>query len=149
VDFPDITKTKVSVIQENSDLKKLIFKDDEASYEGDNSILATSYKLIPCDIRDTDLLRDKLSEAGCDPTAATIVMTECVLCYMENCDSVNVLSFLPKYFSSNLAVVNFEMIKPNDPFGETMIENLEARGCQLLGLKDVPDEEAQINRMTE
>eukprot|EP00343_Euplotes_focardii_P002341 CAMPEP_0205805326 /NCGR_PEP_ID=MMETSP0205-20121125/8505_1 /ASSEMBLY_ACC=CAM_ASM_000278 /TAXON_ID=36767 /ORGANISM="Euplotes focardii, Strain TN1" /LENGTH=71 /DNA_ID=CAMNT_0053076343 /DNA_START=596 /DNA_END=807 /DNA_ORIENTATION=- len=30
-----------------------------------------------------------------------------------------------------------------------MVENLEARGCQLLGLKDVPDEESQINRMTE
>ena len=68
---------------------------------------------------------------------------------MENADSSKILTFLTKYFESNVAVINFEMIKPNDPFGQTMIENLEARGCQLLGLKDVQDEQAQIDRMLE
>mmetsp|Transcript_8958 Transcript_8958/g.7964 ORF Transcript_8958/g.7964 Transcript_8958/m.7964 type:complete len:130 (-) Transcript_8958:19-408(-) len=67
---------------------------------------------------------------------------------MENSDSTKVLKSMTKFFS-HVAIVNFEMINPNDAFGQTMVENLEARGCQLLGLKDVPDEESQINRMTE
>jgi tRNA wybutosine-synthesizing protein 4 len=66
---------------------------------------------------------------------------------MENADSSKVLKFLTEFFTSNLAHVNFEMINPTDAFGMTMLENLEARGCQLLGLKDVPDEEAQVTRM--
>ena len=68
---------------------------------------------------------------------------------MENADSEKVLKFLTTHFTGDIAVVNFEMIKPNDPFGSTMIENLEARGCLLLGLKDVPDEDAQKTRMTD
>lgn len=68
---------------------------------------------------------------------------------MDNSDSVKVLSFLTKFFEHNVAVINFEMIRPNDSFGQMMIENLEARGCLLPGLKDVPDEEAQISRMLE
>ena len=67
---------------------------------------------------------------------------------MENADSEKVLKWLTTFFTQNLAIVNFEMINPNDPFGSTMVENLEARGCQLLGLKDVQDEEAQVSRMT-
>ena len=66
---------------------------------------------------------------------------------MENSDSCKILTFLTTFFEHNIAVVNFEMIKPHDPFGQTMLSNLEARGCLLLGLKDVPDEEAQVSRM--
>jgi len=67
---------------------------------------------------------------------------------MEYVDSIKVLKAMAGLFT-NAAVVNFEMINPNDAFGETMIENLEARGCMLLSLKDVPDEEAQVSRMIE
>jgi tRNA wybutosine-synthesizing protein 4 len=66
---------------------------------------------------------------------------------MENSDSSKVLKFLTEFITSNIAIIVFEMINPTDPFGMTMIENLEARGCQLLGLKDVRDEEAQVSRM--
>lgn len=67
---------------------------------------------------------------------------------MENVDSTKVLKSMADFFT-NVAVVNFEMIKPNDAFGLIMLENLEARGCQLLSLKDVPDEESQVSRMLE
>jgi len=90
-----------------------------------------------------------LLQAGIDQSLPTLALTECVLCYMENSDSVKVLSFLTTFFEQNIAIINFEMIKPHDAFGQTMLANLEARGCQLPGLKDVPDEEAQIERMQE
>jgi len=67
---------------------------------------------------------------------------------MEHVDSLKVLKAMTDFFT-DVALVNFEMINPNDPFGQTMVENLETRGCQLLGLSDVPDEESQINRMIE
>jgi tRNA wybutosine-synthesizing protein 4 len=149
VDFQDITSQKITTIRDNPELERLIFKDESAHYDSEDTLLTPKYKLIPCDIRDTDLLEERLTQANLDPTSATLVLAECVLCYMENCDSAKILSWLTNFFTSNIAIVNFEMIKPNDAFGHTMVENLEARGCHLLGLKDVPDEDAQVNRMLE
>lgn len=147
VDFQEITTQKIATIKENPELEKLIFKEESPKYESEDTLLGPRYKLIPCDIRETDVLHERLSQAGVDFEAATLVLTECVLCYMENADSAKILNFLTKSFEQNVAIVNFEMIKPNDAFGTTMLDNLESRGCQLLGLKDCPDEEAQVTRM--
>ena len=47
----------------------------------------------------------------------------------------------------DLAFVNYEMINPDDQFGRMMVENLENRGCQLLGIHDCPSTETQMQRM--
>ena len=39
------------------------------------------------------------------------------------------------------------MISPEDQFGRMMVENLEARGCQLLGIHAHPTLEAQKKRL--
>ena len=147
VDFQDIWIQKISVIKENSNLETLIFNDQAPSYSSEDAIISDRYRLISWDIRETDLLSDKLVQAGISQIAPTLVLTEWVLWYMDNSDSWKVLSFLTTFFEQNVAVVNFEMIRPHDPFGQTMLSNLEARGWLLLGLKDVPDEDAQVTRM--
>lgn len=68
---------------------------------------------------------------------------------MDRTDTTNILSFVSKFFEENVAVINFEMINPNDPFGQTMVMNLEDRGCQLLSINDIPNEQAQEERMSE
>ena len=47
----------------------------------------------------------------------------------------------------DIAYVNYEMINPDDQFGRMMVENLENRGCQLLGIHDCKTTEAQKARM--
>jgi tRNA wybutosine-synthesizing protein 4 len=39
------------------------------------------------------------------------------------------------------------MMHPKDAFGRMMLQNLEDRGCQLLGLKECPDEDSHKQRM--
>jgi O-methyltransferase involved in polyketide biosynthesis len=76
VDFNDITVQKIQTIKEHSELEKLIDPEGNDFYDSDNAINAPRYKLIPCDIRDTDLLADKLTQAGFDQNLATLVLTE-------------------------------------------------------------------------
>jgi tRNA wybutosine-synthesizing protein 4 len=42
----------------------------------------------------------------------------------------------------------YEQIRPADPFGRTMVKNLEARGCPLLGIHAYPDLASQQARYT-
>lgn len=76
-------------------------------------------------------------------------MTECLLCYLENEDSDNILKWTNEYFAQApfICLLNFEMIEPFDSFGQTMINNLRERGCDLLGLEGCPTVAAQIQRM--
>lgn len=43
--------------------------------------------------------------------------------------------------------MNYEMIEPFDSFGQTMVNNLIERGCDLLGIEETPTLEAQTKRM--
>lgn len=76
IDFKDITEQKIEVIKENDQLQKLIFGDVPASYQSDGSLVGPRYKLFPCDIRDTELLGDRMLSFEVDQTAATLVLTE-------------------------------------------------------------------------
>lgn len=61
-------------------------------------------------------------------------------------DSNKILKWVSDTFA-DVAVLNYEMINPSDKFGQMMIENLEQRGCNLLGYKECPTIESQIERM--
>ena len=44
-------------------------------------------------------------------------------------------------------MMNYEMISPFDPFGETMMSNLAARGCDLYGIEACHSVELQSERL--
>ena len=56
----------------------------------------------------------------------TLVMTECLLVYLKPDESAKILQWISDTFNEApfLGLINYEMIEPNDPFGETMIQNL-------------------------
>ena len=64
------------------------------------------------------------------------MMTECLLVYLEPENSGKIMQWIVDTFkdSKYLGFINYEMIEPNDAFGETMMSNLQARGCDLLGI---------------
>ena len=39
------------------------------------------------------------------------------------------------------------MVDPHDPFGQTMLENLSERGCDLLGIEACPNLASQVTRL--
>ena len=71
--------------------------------------------------------------ADIDREIPTLVLTECLLVYMSAADSDSILTWVSGAFP-NVALVNYEMINPDDKFGQMMVDNLEQRGCCLLGI---------------
>ena len=139
VDFADVIKRKTHVILHTEGMRNLV----DPSFSTENT-MTPDYKLISGDVRDSELLTQKMSEVN--KTLPTLVLTECLLVYMSSGDTNSILNWLSETFSS-LAVLNYEMINPQDKFGEMMLENLEARGCSLLGIHDCPTTQSQIDRM--
>ena len=70
-----------------------------------------------------------------------MIISECLLVYMKSCDSVKIMEEYSSMFPA-CAFINYEMITPDDKFGEMMVENIEQRGCSLLGLRECPSLDA-------
>ena len=66
-----------------------------------------------------------MKDISFDPKSPTLVLTECVLVYLKPEDSKKILSFVKCFLTGDVCMLNYEMIKPNDPFGKVMLENLE------------------------
>lgn len=81
----------------------------------------------------------------------TLVLTECLLIYLHNKESEQILKWLPVYFNDSpyLSAMNYEMIEPFDSFGQTMIQNLMDRGCDLFGIEGCPTVKSQLERIHE
>jgi hypothetical protein len=81
----------------------------------------------------------QLLAQGLDLSAPTLFLSECVLVYMAPEDSARVLQWAATRFTGGIVLLAYEMIKPHDAFGRTMLHNLRERGCSLLGLEAYPD----------
>ena len=81
-----------------------------------------------------------LDQFQVDGTVPTLVLTECLLVYLKPTDAVNILKWASNFFKNSkfLGIMNYEMIEPFDSFGQTMLNNLMERGCDLLGIEDCP-----------
>jgi len=70
---------------------------------------------------------------------------ECVLVYIETPNCNNLLKWLATSFQS-AAFINYEQVNMNDRFGEVMLINLRARGCNLAGVESCLSLDTQISR---
>ena len=127
IDFLDVVTKKIKTIKTHPLLRDLV-SDQETSLAADDSINSKDYKLIAGDVRDTQLLVQILSCV--DVSKPTLILTECLLIYMKSEDSEKLLHTISGLFP-HIALLNYEMINPDDQFGRVMIENLEERGCSL------------------
>jgi tRNA wybutosine-synthesizing protein 4 len=123
IDFPDVTERKAQIIRKTEALSQRVW-DSEAVPDGE-TINSKHYALVAGDIRETEALGETLNALGVDPKAPTLVLTECVLVYLKPEDSRRILGFIKSFLTGDAAVLNYEMIKPDDNFGRVMLENLE------------------------
>lgn len=65
--------------------------------------------------------------------------------YIETANCNNLLKFLASNFVS-AAFVNYEQVNMNDRFGDVMLGNLRARGCNLAGVESCLSLDTQISR---
>jgi [phosphatase 2A protein]-leucine-carboxy methyltransferase len=97
-----------------------------------HEIHSSSYHLVSADLRNINDLEKALISCDIDFNVPTLFISECVFVYLTVERSSELLSFLSSKFSHSY-VVNYEMCNLNDKFGQIMLENMESRGCALLG----------------
>ncbi|KAK4126561.1 leucine carboxyl methyltransferase, partial [Parathielavia appendiculata] len=89
------------------------------------------------------------------PTAPTLLLSECCLCYLEPSTATSVLAHFTTHLSSPststsappVGLIIYEPISPHDPFGRTMVSNLAARGIHMPTLEAYPTPPDQENRL--
>lgn len=96
-----------------------------------------------------------------DPTLPTLLISECCLIYLSPQEADDVVHYFTKTLfppsedttssSSNtpLGLIIYEPIRPDDPFGRTMVSNLATRGIQLQTLNKYATLDAQRTRLRE
>ncbi|KAH6856445.1 S-adenosyl-L-methionine-dependent methyltransferase [Chaetomium sp. MPI-CAGE-AT-0009] len=154
IDFPAIMARKQAIIGSTSFLRPLLSTPEPISPTAWHS-----HSLTPPD----DNNNNTLTLHGLDlrtltpsspplpnliPTAPTLLLSECCLCYLPPAHASAVLS----HFSTRLAhlgLVLYEPILPHDPFGKTMVSNLAARGISMPTLEAYPSPADQERRLRE
>lgn len=63
----------------------------------------------------------------------TLIFTECVLAYIDQQSIEAFLTWTVKAFDC-LALLDYDMVNPNDPFGKMMVYNFKQRGIPLIGM---------------
>uniref|UniRef100_A0A7G3A8T4 Leucine carboxyl methyltransferase 1 n=1 Tax=Lutzomyia longipalpis TaxID=7200 RepID=A0A7G3A8T4_LUTLO len=146
LDFPTVTAKKCYAIKRNKRLlEKIHVPDDGEVRLSSTDLHASNYHIMGVDLRNIDELQNKLNQAEIDYTIPTIFLAECVLVYIETQNCHNLLKWLATHFPIS-AFVNYEQVNMNDRFGEVMLGNLRARGCNLAGVDACTSLETQITR---
>jgi tRNA wybutosine-synthesizing protein 4 len=76
--------------------------------------------------------------AGFEAGVPTLVLSECVLIYLAPERSDALIAWLRHAFAC-AAMMVYEQIRPHDAFGRQMVQNIQDRGCPLLGIHAYPD----------
>lgn len=106
---------------------------------------ASDYHIVGVDLRSVDEVANKLKQSDIDFSLPTIVLAECVLVYIETLNCNNLLKWLSTNFTS-AAFISYEQVNMNDRFGDVMLSNLRARGCNLAGVESCTSLDTQISR---
>ena len=105
------------------------------------------YALVACDVRDVADVERAMTAAKVDFSRPTLVLAECVLAYLPQGKSFD----LVRWFGERVKVgafVSYDPIEPDDAFGRTMMRNVESRGCAFRGIYDAPNVAAAARRFT-
>jgi len=141
VDLPSNVKRKTCLIQNSKKCCKVL---ENPSFSTDG-IRSENFILFACDLANQVEFKQKLSQLGFDFSIPTIILSECVITYMDEIDSTNLIKFL----SSNLrhaAFFVYEQIRPHDGFGQFMISHFLKIGSPIKGVLRYPTTTTQSAR---
>lgn len=163
LDFASNTSAKISRILSTPLLLKALQLSDQAETivsANRDALHSDVLHIHPIDLRSLNESHPPLQ--GVDRTLPTLLISECCLIYLPPAEAVNVVSYFTNTLfppatnstpgpgdrrTNPLALILYEPIRPNDPFGKTMVANLAARGIQLQTLHKYATLDAQTDRL--
>jgi [phosphatase 2A protein]-leucine-carboxy methyltransferase len=150
IDFPSVTAKKAQLARAVPKLRAII--PVEESSEGKtwgNQQLPNGcqYWCHGRDLRELSQPDAKTLE-GLRTDIPTLLISECCLCYLEVPDTKEVIRHFTDRIPS-IAIILYEPIKPDDPFGKQMVSNLAARRIRMPTLDVYKSEEQQEARLKE
>jgi O-methyltransferase involved in polyketide biosynthesis len=159
IDFPEVIASKVKLCLSQQLFKQTLLLDKQESKsvdihhpqdffnKGEKYVRLGNARFIPLDLRDHQYLQQSLHNAGALPNAPTFILSECVLLYI-NRQAVDYLSEMFATSFHQAIWVTYDMVNPSDPFGSTMLRNLQAAQFSIPGFLDYPTLDKQIERFT-
>ena len=112
---------------------------------GKNAFKINNLYMLAVDLRKSEDVIGGLIEIGLDVSAPTLIITECVLVYIEKEFSERLCSAFSTHLT-DAVWVTYDMINPNDAFGKVMQSNLRAAAFSVPGFTDYPSLQAQERR---
>jgi len=145
MDFPQVISRKIIAMERKPEFNKITkdWKFTIKDCQGD------VYAAFGGDLAQLEHIERAFKEYGVDFAAPTLVISECVICYMDVKDSDALVKWFSDSFTGNLAVLVYEQILPKTRFGKMMVKNLHARGLPTGSLFAYPTLEAQEKRYTD
>lgn len=136
IDFEENVVPKRTAIRESNELLRMTLEKENSS----------SYHLHAMDLRALTK-RSPPIIPGFEPETATLILSECCLCYLPPDMASSVLQYFNMNLKDEMAIVLYEPIRPYDAFGKTMVTNLSSRGIELRTLKKYYSLAAQRQRL--
>ncbi|KAK4099662.1 leucine carboxyl methyltransferase, partial [Parathielavia hyrcaniae] len=165
IDFPAIMARKQAIISSTPSLRALLTTPTPIaqtawqchSLTGGSSSSNNTLTLHGQDLR--TLTPSSPALPGYHPTAPTLLLSECCLCYLEPSTAASLLThFTTSHPPSStptptstpppaVGLIIYEPISPHDAFGRTMVSNLAARGIRMPTLEAYPTPADQERRL--
>lgn len=149
IDFPATVAKKARLVQSNHALRHIMgnpsVEDDSEGSWSCEPPKGGQYYCHALDLREL-FQRDASSIPGLQTDVPTLMLSECCLCYLETPVAKGALSWFTNCLS-NLAVVIYEPVRPNDAFGKMMVSNLAARHIRMPTVQDYETPKDQERRL--
>ena len=141
IDLPSNVSRKSKLIERSDRCVKML-KNPSFSPDG---IVDENFILFACDLADQEKLNTSLLNYNFDFNLPTVILSECVITYMEERDSTNLIKFLASKLPHASFIV-YEQIRPSDGFGEFMVEHFKTIGSPIKGVHKYSDTKCQTRR---
>jgi len=144
IDFPEVISRKIVAMRSKPAFQNVTkgWKFSLKECKGDR------YEAFGQDLSHLEDVERSLKVCGINFAAPTLIISECVMCYMEVKASDQLIKWSTHAFSGNLAMFVYEQILPGTRFGKMMVKNIHARGLPTASLFAYPSLEAQEKRYT-
>lgn len=150
-DFEYSVLNKAKIISKHSELNP----DSNSAYHNSSSNTTSQYRyqlqyhnyqLLPCNLRDVEQLKHDLeTQCDIDYNVPTLVLSECVLIYLDKQYTDSIIQYFGTSFH-NCMFIDYIPINPSSRFGQTMMQNLNQRQCNLLSYLSYPSIQSYCDR---